>query len=127
MSNVGKGILRVTESFVSLFRLSTEPPSSCLSLPRPLPLPPLPHRTRFLLGAVGIWRQLLVPSVFTFHWKHGGGKWGEVGNFFLIFVLYPKRLYFLNCRHCVSGPWGLAELRVLPFGKPEFYHSRKQI
>lgn len=107
MSNVGKGILRVTESFVSLFRLSTEPASSCLSLPRPLPPPPLPHRIRFLLGAVGICWQLLVPSVFTFHWKHGGGKWGEVGNVFLIFVLVSQAFAFLNCRHCllVLGGW----------------------
>lgn len=53
----------------------------------------------------------------------GAGK-----KFFLIFVLVSTSLCIFWIANTVfSGLWGLVELCVLPFGKPEFYHSLKQV
>lgn len=120
--NIGKGILSNEKLCVLVLAVNR----TSIFLPiftRFLP-PLLPHGIHFVTSC---WCLVAAPAPFGVHVLLKSTE-GEGGVLFLIFVMVSTSLCIFWIANTVfSGLWGLVELCVLPFGKPEFYHRLKQI
>lgn len=91
----------------------------------PPPSPPQSHP----LSVTSCWYLVTALGPVGVHvpletWRGTGGRQEVFSNFCMVST---SLCIFWIANTVFSGLWGLVELCVLPFEKPEFYHSLKQI
>lgn len=97
---------------------------SVFAPPSPSPTPPPPHPLS--VGSCGHLLAALGPVGVHVPLETRRGEVGGGRQRFSNFCIGVPSVCIFELQTLSSGPWGLAELRVLPFGKPEFYRSLKQ-